>query len=122
MKKLLFITIATFLITACSNSDSEEKEFDEILTGSFTEISPIKERVNLEYLSETQLRQQISDYSIVPTFTIKLVNNNQLELSCNECDESESQIVSYRIINNNTFEIGGFFPAESSELMIFERN
>ena len=75
MKKILLVTITIFSIAACSNSDSEEKEFDEILAGNFTEITPIKERVNLEFSSENQLRQEILDYSIVPTFTIRLITN-----------------------------------------------
>lgn len=73
------------------------------MTGNFTEIMPINERVNLEFLSETELRQQIFDYNIVSTFIIRLIDNNQLKLRCNECDESEPQIVSYRVIDNNTF-------------------
>jgi hypothetical protein len=45
-----------------------------------------------------------------------------LILDFNECDVESSQIVSYRILDKNKFEIGGFFPAESNDIMIFQRN
>ena len=119
MKKFLFVLIITMLIISCS--DSNETELDDILTGSFTEVTPINGRVRLEFLSETQLKQEIADSGSIATFTIRLIDNNNLELNCNECDESAPQIVSYTIIDNNTFKIGGFFPAENSEVMFFER-
>jgi len=119
MKNIFLILISIFGLYSCSDSETEQNK--GILTGNFTEITPVNERVTLEFSSETQLTQRISEYNIVPTFTIRLLSDNQLELSCNECDELQPTIVSYRIINNRMFEIGGFFPAESTELMTFKR-
>ena len=116
-----YILILVVIVGLLSCSDSETEENNSLLLGNFTEVTPINERVMLEFSSESQLKQTIKDFSIEPTFTIRLLNGNQLELNCNECDETEPTIVSYRIINDDTFEIGGFFPAESTEVMRFER-
>lgn len=118
MKNVFLILI--MIIGFCSCSKSEE-ENNRILIGKFIEITPVNERTTLEFISESKLTQQIKELNIKSTYTIRLLNKNQIELSCNECDESEPTITSYRIINNNTFEIGGFFPAESTEIMRFER-
>lgn len=120
MKKVLLILIAISGLYSCSEAETLKK--NEILIGIFIEVAPVKERVTLEFLSETQLRSEISDFDTISTFTIRLMNSNQLELSCNECDESQPTIVSYRVIDNNTFEIGGIYPAESTEKMTFERS
>ena len=122
MQKLFLVLITLFITIACSNSDSEEQEQNEILIGNFTEVTPVNERISLEFLSETELRQEILGHDRIPTFTIRLLNNNNLELSCNECDEIEPQIVSYRVIDTDTFEIGGFWPAETDELIVFQRD
>ncbi len=110
----------TIGLISCSNSETEEN--NGILIGKFTEVTPINGRVILEFSSQKQLIQTFIDIEIISTYTIKLLNKNQLELSCNECDEKNPVIVSYRIINNNKFEIGGFYPANSLEIMTFERN
>ena len=120
MKKIYLILALIIGLNSCSKSESEEKY--EILIGSFTEVSPINERVQLEFISKTQLRRVIADVKIKTTFTIKQLNKNELILDCNECDVESSQIVSYRILDNNKFEIGGFFPAESNDTMTFRRN
>ena len=90
--------------------------------GNFIEVSPVNERVQLEFTANNQLRRIIADVSVRTTFTIQLINENELVLSCNECDVTSSQTVSYRIIDNDRFEIGGFYPADSNEVMTFRRN
>ena len=120
MKKTILLLIVIIGLMSCSKSDTEES--NGILIGNFTEVTPVSERVILEFTSETQLTQRITDFDIAPTYTVRLLNENELELSCNECDEEQPTIVSYRIINSDRFEIGGFFPAESIEIMTFERN
>ncbi|MCF6347671.1 MAG: hypothetical protein L3J20_05140 [Flavobacteriaceae bacterium] len=120
MKKVILLLTVIIGIMSCSKPDTEE--INGILIGNFIEVAPIGERVTLEFSSESELTQRIKDFDIIPTYTIKLLNTNQLELSCNECDESQSTIVLYRIIDNNKFEIGGFYPADSTEIMTFERN
>jgi hypothetical protein len=90
--------------------------------GNFIEVSPVNERVQLEFTANNQLRRIIADVSVRTTFTIQLINENELVLSCNECDVTSSQTVSFRIIDNDSFEIGGFYPADSNEVMTFRRN
>ena len=90
--------------------------------GNFIEVSPVNERVQLEFTANNQLRRIVADVSVRTTFTIQLINENELVLSCNECDVTSSQTVSYRIIDNDSFEIGGFYPADSNEVMTFRRN
>jgi hypothetical protein len=120
MKKIYLILAILIGLNSCSKYEYEEKY--EILIGSFTEVSPINERVQLEFISKTQLQRVITDVKIKTTFKIRQLNKNELVLDCNECDVESSQIVSYRILDNNKFEIGGFFPSESNDLMIFQRN
>ncbi|KAG1648832.1 Autoinducer 2 sensor kinase/phosphatase LuxQ [Nymphon striatum] len=48
--------------------------------GNFTEASPVYERVQLEFTSNNQLRRMIADVAIRTTFTIQIVNENELVL------------------------------------------
>jgi len=120
MKKSILLLIVIIGLMSCSKSDTEVN--NEILTGKFTEISPVNGRTILEFSSQSKLTQTFIDIEIISTYTIRLLNTNQLELSCNECDEFQPTIVLYRIIDNNKFEISGFYPANSTEIMTFERN
>ncbi len=120
--KIVSKCLAVILICAfytCSKFESDDSS--EILQGNFVEVSPVNERMTLEFSSESQLKQRIIGLDIEPTFTIRLLSDNELELSCNQCDELQPKVVSYQIIDNNTFEIGGFSPAESTEILRLER-
>jgi hypothetical protein len=69
MKKIYLILALVIGLNACTKSESEEEY--EILIGSFTDVSAINERVQLEFISKTQLRRVISDVKTNTTFTIK---------------------------------------------------
>lgn len=114
---LVVIWICSFY--GCSESQSGDNV--EISQGTFIEISPVNARITLEFSSNTQLVQSIENTGLNLTFTIRLLDNNQLELSCNQCDEQEPNIVFYNIINDDVLEIGGVFPAESTDIIRFHR-
>ena len=117
--KKFFVVIWICSFYGCSESQSDDNV--EILQGTFIEVSPVNARINLKFSSNTQLVQSIENTDTNLTFTIRFLDNNQLELSCNQCDEQEPNIVFYNIINDDVFEIGGIFPAESTDIIRFQR-
>ena len=120
MKRIYILLAFIIGLNACSTSESQKE--DKILMGSFTEVSPVNRRVQLEFTPDNQLRRIIADVQIKTTFTIQLKSENELVLNCNECDVTSSQTISYQVLDSNSFEISGFYPADSNEIMTFQRN
>mgnify|MGYP000501220678 CR=1 FL=1 len=125
MKKVFLIILITVGLLSCS--DSEPQILNGILTGSFIEVSPENNRTILIFSSEiNQLQEKrVSDRenSYGRSFSIRLLNNNLIELSSNEADESAPRVIHYLVIDNNNFEIGNLNSDDPEEtIMIFERN
>ncbi len=117
MKKIALLLIVLCFI-GCESSSSILD--NNILTGNFKEITPVEDRVKVAMAAQS-LTYLKNDDGIPFSFTIKVLPNNMLELSCNACDEEQPQIVSYKIIDIDTFEIGGFIQETLSQTMTFER-
>ena len=127
MKKTLLIIFVTIGILSCSDSDPELQVLNGILTGNFVEITPENNRTTLIFSSNSKQLQErrISDGEnpIGRTFSIRLLDNNMIELSSNEADEIEPRILHYLIIDNDNFEIGNLNANDPEDtIMTFERN
>jgi len=105
MKKIAFIIIA---LCVMSCSDTDRSLANDFLIGEFNEVSPREGASNIITTPESLTHASFGK-TIVATFTIRVLSNNRLELSCNECDEAAPHIVSYRIIDQDTFKIGNLF-------------
>ena len=113
------------VIISCS--DSESGVLNGILTGNFIEITPDKNRTTLIFNSKSnQLEEKrISDgeNSASRTFSIRVLDENMIELSRNEADEVAPRILHYLILNKKSFEIGNLNREDpENTIMIFERN
>ncbi len=117
MKKIALIFVIVCFVS-CSSEDTLGEQ--RILTGAFKEFAPVENRITAN-VSTQNLSYSIETTGSGTTFTIKLLSNSRLELSCNECDETAPQIVPYRIINSDTFEIGSFLFTPETELITFKR-
>jgi len=127
MKKMFLIILGIVGIISCSNSDREREELNGILTGNFIEITPENDRTNLIFSSNSNQLQERritdGDNSISRTFSIRLLDDNMIELSRNEADELFPRIFHYQIIDDNKFEIGNINQNDSTDtIMVFERD
>lgn len=127
MKKGLSILLVVIGILSCSDSDSESQILDGILRGSFIEITPESGRTTLIFsLNSNQLEEKrISDGEnpATRTFSIRILDNNMIELSRNEADEIAPRILYYSILDNNSFEIGNLnIEDPENTIVTFERN
>ena len=107
-----------FLFISCSDNTSDFE--NDILTGNFKELSPIENRLSVDVTSQN-LTYINENTGTGLSFTIRLLSANRLELSCNQCDETEPQIVPYKIIDQDSFEIGSFFPNTATDILTFKR-
>lgn len=126
MKNTVLAFILLTGLISCSRSDTEKSS--GILMGKFIELAPENGRAELEFQSDTHLILRTNpnlDDRASTTFTIKLLDNGRLDLSCNECDQLVPFVVSYKILDHNTFEIsnlyGGFSEIPSDIIMTFKR-
>ena len=126
MKKIFLIILGIVGMISCSNSDSEREELNGILTGNFIEITPENERTNLIFSSNSNQLQErrITDGDPSSrTFSIRLLDDNMIELSSNESDVLFPRIFHYQIIDDNKFEIGNINQNDpTNTIMMFERN
>jgi len=127
MKKTAVILLIAIGIASCSDSGSEPQLLNGILTGSFVEVSPEKNRTILIFSSkDNQLLEKRSsegENAISRTFSIRKLDDNRIELNRNEADEVSPRGFHYLIVANNKFELGNINENDPREtLMIFERN
>lgn len=127
VKKTHFILLILFGILSCSESDSEPQILNGILTGNFIEITPENNRTLLIFSpNSNQLEEKrITDAenSVSRTFSIRILEDNMIQLSRNEADEIAPRILHYSILNNNSFEIGNLNRDDPEDtIMVFERN
>ncbi|WP_034059531.1 hypothetical protein [Lacinutrix jangbogonensis] len=127
MKNILLMLWVTIGIASCSHSDSEKQILNGILTGDFIEVTPNINRTTLIFSANSnQLQEKRMTDGENPgsrTFSIRILENNLIELSSNEADEAQSRILHYLIIDNNTFEIGNINQNDlEGTIMVFERN
>ncbi|WP_452222084.1 hypothetical protein [Lacinutrix salivirga] len=126
MKKTIIILLAVCGMLSCSNSDSEPKILNGILTGEFIEVTPISNRTTLIFSSKSNQLQENrvldGENLISRTFSIQLVGDGMIELSSNEADETTSKVFHYQIINDETFEIGNINSGDDEDtIMTFKR-
>ncbi len=127
MKNTFLMILVVIGISSCSEADSEPQLLNGILTGNFVEITPENNRTTLIFSSNNNQLQEkrISDGDnpISRTFSIRILNDNMIELSSNEADEMFPRIFHYQIVDDNKFEIGNINQNDSENtIMIFERN
>ena len=120
MKKALGLYLVVVLMLACTSDDGVNEP--SLLLGEFIEVMPDNGRVELTFNTNNQLIQTIEEEGRAETYTYRLLSENQLELSCNACGQDEPSIVWYKVINDNSFEIGAFCPENSDVIMTFQRN
>lgn len=121
MKKIVFM-VSFFGTFSCSDSNIEPQILNGILRGEFIETTPISNRTTLIFSTNSNQLQEkrISDEEnlISRTFSIRLTNNNEMELSSNEADESSPRVFHYLIINENIFEIGNINPNDDENTIM----
>ena len=127
MKNTLLILLVAIGISSCSDSDSEPQILNGILTGNFVEITPENDRTTLIFsLNSNQLQERRitdGDNSASRTFSIRILDDNMIELSSNEADGFFPIIFHYQIVDDNKFEIGNINQNDIEDtIMIFERN
>lgn len=112
---------------SCSESETELQVVNGILTGNFIEITPVNNRTTLilnsnnNQLEEKRISQGLN--TIRRTFSIRILDDNMIQLSSNEADETAPRILHYLVLNNNSFEIGNLNNDDSEvTIMVFERN
>ena len=127
MKKALLIIFMTIGIVSCSESDSETRILNGVLTGNFIEITPESSRTTLIFSSNSnqleEKRISEGENSASRTFSIRILDDNMIQLSRNEADEIAPRILHYLILDNNSFEIGNLNRDDpENTIMTFERN
>lgn len=127
MKKTLLIILLTIGILSCSNSDSEPQVLNGILTGNFIETTPESNKTTLIFIANSNQLQEKrvfdGENSVSRTFSIRILDDNMIQLSRNEADEIAPRILHYFILDNNSFEIGNLNREDPEDtIMIFERN
>lgn len=127
MRKKIVMLVMAFGILSCSDSNTEPQILNGILTGNFVEVSPENNRTTLIFSTNSNQLQEkrITDGQnpIGRTYSIRLLENDMIELSRNEADEASPRVIHYLILDDNTFEIGNLNPNDPEEtIMIFERN
>ena len=125
MKNALLIVMVFIGILSCS--DSEPQILNGILTGKFTETTPESNRTTLTFSSNSnqleEKRISEGENSASRTFSIRILDDNTIQLSRNEADEISPRILHYLILDNNSFEIGKLNRDDPEDtIMIFERN
>lgn len=117
------------MVSCSSNSDSNLKSptHNGILTGNFIEVLPEANRTTLIFSPDTnqleEKRNSDEKNSITLTYSIQKLENNQIELNSNEADEAEPKIIYYKIIDDDTFEIGNLNANDpENTIMSFARN
>jgi len=123
MKNIILIVLVVFGIISCTNSNTEP----QVLHGNFVEVTPENNRTTLIFSSNSnQLEEKrISDTENTAsrTYSIRIVDDNLIELSSNEADEISPRILHYQIVNSNKFEIGSINQNDpENTIMIFERD
>lgn len=126
MKKVFILLLAVCGMLSCSNSESEPKIFNGILTGEFIEVTPISNRTTLIFSGNSnqlqEKRTSDGENPISRTFSIQLVDDGMIELSSNEADETSPRVFHFQIINDNTFEIGNINSNDNEgTIMTFKR-
>ncbi len=126
MKKVFIVLLAVCGMLSCSNSNSEPKILNGILTGEFIEVTPIPNRTTLIFSTNSnqlqEKRASDGENPISRTFSIQLVDDGMIELSSNEADETSPRVFHYQIIDDNTFEIGNINSNDNEDtIMTFKR-
>ncbi len=110
------------MMTVClmSCSDNDNLLENGILTGEFKEFSPIEGASTIQTTPDN-LTYITFGKTIPVSFSVKVLSGNRLELSCNECDETEPIVVPYKIVNDDTFEIGTFIRGANQQIFTYKR-
>jgi len=119
--KITLIGVLTLnLLSTCKNAGLDKKT---ILLGVFVEKLPTEGRTILDFRSETELYVTyiIDGEQVSTSFTITYLEDT-IELSDNQADQTSSFIISYTIIDKDSFEIESLMPDISDEIMIFSRD
>jgi len=116
------VLIGLFFIIGLTSCN---KENDNLLnlTGTFTEISPVNERTQIEFLTEnTVIINKSPQTGVGDKFTF-IITNNSIKLTSTS-DNSSSVELEFEIINDSKFKIENLYPSipeNPKTYMIFEK-
>ena len=119
-KKIVLIGIIFFVgLISCS------KDNDNLLnlTGTYTEILPVSERTQIEFLTENKMIINKSPQTGTGDEFIFEITDNKIKLTPT-WDNSSSVELEFEIINNSKFKIENLYPSipeNSKTYIIFEK-
>lgn len=115
MTRLIFIGLTIIIIlSSCNKND------DNIVlpAGLFTEISPVKNRSQLEFLNRNLMIKSEIGSSIKDTFYYEVIND-KIKLTPAKINQYLSSELAFKMISISKFEIGNLYPSIPESPMTF---
>ena len=120
MKKMAFIGLIFIIVLISCNKRNDNLPN---LSGTFIEISPVKDRTQIEFLTGNKVIINKSPKTGNGDKFIYVITNNSIKLTPT-WDNSSSVELEFEILNNSKFKIENLYPSipeAPKTYMIFEK-